>query len=47
MRFHAVTTREQISGKINLSTPVVQKYVLEGINKWIGDCNGKNLSRYL
>jgi hypothetical protein len=33
--------REEISGKFDIYTPIVQKYLLKGIDKWIGDCKGK------
>ncbi|CAG8473313.1 11447_t:CDS:10 [Rhizophagus irregularis] len=37
--FHAKTTREQVSGKLALNTNIVQKYLMKGMDKWIGDCN--------
>jgi hypothetical protein len=39
-KFHAKTAREQISGKLDSNISVVQKYLLKGMEKWIGDCNG-------
>ncbi|GBB90920.1 hypothetical protein RclHR1_01800005 [Rhizophagus clarus] len=38
--FHAKTAREQVSGKIDLNMNIIQKYLLKGIDGWIGDCNG-------
>ncbi|CAB4492419.1 cytochrome P450 [Rhizophagus irregularis] len=37
--FHAKTAREQVSGKLALNTNIVQKYLMKGMDKWIGDCN--------
>ncbi|GES89111.1 cytochrome P450 [Rhizophagus clarus] len=37
--FHAKTAREQVSGKIDLNMNIIQKYLLKGIDGWIGDCN--------
>ncbi|GBB90917.1 hypothetical protein RclHR1_01800002 [Rhizophagus clarus] len=39
VKFHAKTTREQVSGKLDTNIGVVQKYLLKGMEKWIGDCN--------
>ena len=40
VKFHAKTTREQVSGKLDSNIPIVQKYLVKGIDKWIGDCDG-------
>lgn len=44
---NAKLAREKISAKIEVCTPVIRKYIVEGIDKWIGDCKGKkNISLY-
>ncbi|EXX70005.1 cytochrome P450 [Rhizophagus irregularis] len=35
---NAKLAREKISAKIEVCTPVIRKYIVEGIDKWIGDC---------
>ncbi|CAG8473331.1 11448_t:CDS:10 [Rhizophagus irregularis] len=37
--FHAKTAREQVSGKLDINIDIAQKYLLEGMEKLIGDCN--------
>ncbi|CAG8447622.1 12958_t:CDS:10 [Funneliformis caledonium] len=39
--FHAKTVREQISGKLKYHIHNIQKNILYGIDKWIGESNGK------
>ncbi|RIA94744.1 cytochrome P450 [Glomus cerebriforme] len=38
IHINARVAREEISGKFNIYTPIIQKYLLKGIDKWIGDC---------
>ncbi|GBB90919.1 hypothetical protein RclHR1_01800004 [Rhizophagus clarus] len=39
IKFHAKTTREQISGKLDTNIGIIRKYLVRGIDEWIGDCN--------
>lgn len=37
-RFNAKTAREQFSAKLDTNIGTIQKYLIKGIEKWIGDC---------
>jgi hypothetical protein len=39
-RFNAKTAREQFSAKLDTNIGTIQKHLVKGIEKWIGDCNG-------
>ena len=37
---NAKTAREHFSGKLEQNIGTVQKYLLKGLDEWIGDCDG-------
>ena len=38
---NAKISREEVSGKFDIHTPMIRKYLLEEIDRLIGDCKGK------
>ena len=39
-------SRKEISAKFDVYCPTIEKYLLKGIDKWIGDCKGKKKERF-